>query len=50
MIFGTEVLAKASLITTKQHSKALQDERGKEVLQPLPLNFQNHYQKDKHCS
>ena len=44
MDFGTGVLAKVSLITTKQHSKALQGERGKEVLKSLPLNFQNHCQ------
>ena len=36
--------AEVSLITAKQHSKALQGERGKEVLKPLPLNFQNHCQ------
>ena len=43
MDFCTGDIAKSSLITSKQHSKALQDERGKR----LPLN---HCQVANHCS
>ena len=50
MVFVTGNNAEVPLITTKQHLKALQDERGKVVLKPLPLNFQNHCQLDNHCS